>query len=449
MKPHSLRKTLTVALGLALLALTGCPRPGADRAPESRPSGPVAVTVIKPVKKTLVHKIEQPGEVRGFEEAPIYARVSGYVSKVHKDIGDAVKTGDLLAELDVPELKEELEQKKGLVAQAETEIEQAKSLRDAAEAGVKSAEAKVDEAKAGKPRAQAEFDRAESQYQRLRDSKSVVSKEVLEESRLGVETAKAGLKEVEARVQAADASFREAEKKRDKAAADIAVTQARLKVAQADERRVAALVDYTQIKSRFDGVVIRRRVDRGHAVQVGGPGTEPLFVLASINPVRVVVDTPETDAALVHEGTKATVRVLALRGASFPGQVKRTSGGLDLKSRTLRVEIDLENPEKKLRPGMYVQTTLQIPRENAWAVPQGAVLTQGDQSFVFRVVEGKAVRTPVQTGFRDGALVELVKVQGTGTPPGMVDLSGDEELIVNPPASLQDGQAVTPKAEGK
>src|SRR5215469_2664158 len=168
-------------LWLPVLALAGCSgskAPGPDEQSEEK-KGPPVVKTIKPQRKDLRRVFEQPGFIEAFEETLLFARVPGYVLKVHRDIGDPLKgprydkagketePGQPLAELWVPEMEEELTQKKALVAQAKAAVEQAQAARDAAEAAIGTAKALVQEAVAAKARAQASYERWDSEYKRI------------------------------------------------------------------------------------------------------------------------------------------------------------------------------------------------------------------------------------------------------------------------------------------
>src|SRR5262249_41594900 len=182
-------QTIVPLLLAAVVSLVaGCNRPVSQSPAEpAKEAGPAAGTTARPTARPMSYRIDQPGEVRAFEETPMYARISGFVGKVHKDYGDSVAEGEVIAELSVPEMLEELKQKEALSAQADAEVEQARKLLDAAGADVLSTAAKVTEAEAGRIRVKAELRRAESQYERLQKSSSVLSEEQIEEMRLGVE----------------------------------------------------------------------------------------------------------------------------------------------------------------------------------------------------------------------------------------------------------------------
>jgi RND family efflux transporter MFP subunit len=437
------------SLWLIVFLVAGC-NSSTDRSSQGKgsdaPAAKQAVKTARPVRQAMSHRIEQPGEIRASLQTPIHVRISGFVAKVYKDIGDPVKEGELLAELSVPEMDEELNLKQAEVAVAEAKIKQAKKLLGAAEADLKSAGAKLKEAEASRVRVTAELKRAESTLARFQKSASVLTGENIDEARLGVEASKAAVTEVEAKVGSASAARDSAEARRDKAETDINLAEAQHKAAQADERRLAALLKYAKLPAPFAGVVTWRNVDPGWLLQPStGAKGEAVFVVASLDPVRVFVDVPERDAVLVKDGTPAIVRVQALRGETFPGAVTRTAWSLDSKDRTLRTEIDLKNPEGKLRPGMYVTSVITVERGNVWTVPASAVLTQGDQTYCYVVEGGKAVRTPVQVGFRNAQSVEVAQKRTPGPQGEWRDFTGEEVVVVNA-AAVSDGQAVPASA---
>jgi membrane fusion protein (multidrug efflux system) len=167
----------------------------------------------------------------------------------------------------------------------------------------------------------------------------------------------------------------------------------------------------------------------------------------SIKPVRVFVNVPELEAAWLRDGDGALIRVQGLQGQQFKGIVTRTSKSLNPQNRTLRTQIDLPNTDGKLLPGMFVNATIFPEHKNVWALPVAAVVTQGEQTFCYRVEEGKAVRTPIQVGLRGNEFVEVLKKQTmpakAAGESGWHDLTGEEVIVASDIASLSDGQAVT------
>jgi RND family efflux transporter MFP subunit len=420
------------------------------------PPAAAAVTVVKPQRRALKRTVEQPGTVQAFEEAPLFAKLPGYVRKVPVDIGDRVRgpqvsgsgaeveQGQILVELSIPETEEEARQKHAQVKRAEVAVDQANKALATARAAVTSAEAQAQEAEAGVQRAQANVERWESELKRVTGlvKGGVVDAQIRDETLNQLRAAEAARGEARAKAVSARALAEKAKAERDKAEADVRGAEASLEVAKADARRLDALVQYTRLRAPFDGVVTRRAVDPGHFVQPAGAPAAPLLVVARTDPVRVFVDVPEADAALVRPGDEATVQVQALRGATFRATVTRTAWALEPGARTLRTEIDLPNPDGRLRPGMYVQARVVVELPEAWVLPAAALVKQGDATVCYRVEAGKAVRTPVQTGRSDGTFTEVFKKQKLGAANAWEDFTGQESVVATVAASLTDGQAV-------
>jgi HlyD family secretion protein len=399
-----------------ILLLAGChsATDASRQGPSAAPANEATVQLVTPARKTVRHPIEQPGfNIEAFEETPLFSRVAGYIGKWNADIGDRVRKGTVLAELYVPEMEVDLKQK---------------------EAGVHQARAQVEQARATVPAAQAQLERGKSQYERCqRLGQSVIDKEQVDEVRLGYETAKAGLR---------------------KANADVAAAEAHLEVTQAMRDYSKTMLQYTQVRAPYDGVVTQRNVNTGDLVQPAGAGTkgQPLFVMQQVDPVRVFINIPGTDAPWIADGDPVILRLQGAGGELYRGKVTRNARSLNPQARTLRTEIDLPNPAGKLLPGMYVQATITVEHRNVWTLPEGALVTEGNQTFSYRVIDGKAVRTPLQIGLTGGGLVEVQKKQVNAVSPGeegrWEDITGDEEIVRNP-ANLSEGQAVQRSSDNK
>lgn len=427
------RILLLAAAPAALALASGCSRnssaaPGSAVAPPPQASpGHSTVSTVRPERQAVRRSIGQPGRIEAFQETPIFTKIAGFVQEVRADIGDTVENGQTLAVLSVPEMDEELAQKEALVAQARAELELARKAQAAAEAHIQIADALLD--------------RWKSEHTRLekmrKDGKGVIEQQTIDESRYQLEAARASREESLAQ--------------RDRAEAAVRVAAAKLEVAQAERRRMAALLDYAEVKAPYDGVVRQRNVDKGHFAQPGS--AKPLFVVVQTDPVRIFVDVPETDAVWVANGTPARVRLQALQGREFEGTVTRSTWALDPQTRTLRAEIDVENPRGLLRPGMYAYATILVEHANTWTLPADAVVMQGDQAYCFRVENGKAVRTPLEIGLREGRLVEVRAKQTrparNGEKAVWEDFTGREEIVVAPSPGLTDGQAVSVTPAGR
>lgn len=444
-----------------VLAALGCgqgpaaPSNGRPDAEDQR-SRVAEVRVVRPEGRTVRRVVEQPGRVQADEETHLHAKLAGYVRRLHADIGQRVKgprfdpsgkeiePGEVLAEIAIPETEEEAKQKQALVRQAGAEEEQARKALAAEEANVAVAEAMVTEAKAGLARAQAMYDRWQSEDRRMAGltARGVIDAQAREEVQNQFRAAGAAREEARSRVVTAEAQVRKAQADRGKADADVKAALARKEVAQAEARRLQALLSYTKIRAPYNGVVTRRRVNTGDFLQPNGRDCW-LFTVARLDPVRAVIEVPEADAALVKKKAKVELAVQALRGPQPSGEVMRTSWALESAARTLRAEIDLPNPDHRLRPGMYLSARITVEVPARWALPASAVVVQGDQAFAYRVEKGKVVRTPLRVGLRDGRSVEVLQLRRGATAP-WEDITGKEEFVQET-AGLSDGQAVTPR----
>jgi RND family efflux transporter MFP subunit len=443
----------------SLLLAAGCGQPTSPA--DSSPTGErvPTVAVVQPEQKSLRRVIELPAFVEAYEETLLIARIAGYVQKVHADIGDRVKgprvdeqgkqlePGQVLAELWVPEMKEELRQKQALVAVAEAEVEQDAAALEAAEANVVTARAMVREAEAARTRAQANFERWESEYQRVQKlvASKVIDEQTRDETRNQFKAAEASRAEVEARVHSAQAAARESEARRNKTRADLVAAKAHVEVACAEEGRTAALLRYSKLRAPFDGVVVKRNIHTGHYLQpAGGSGLHPVLVVARMDTVRVLVDVPEAEARYVREGVPATVRFPVIKDREFTGKVTRSSWSLDPRARTLRAEIDLPNPQGLLRPGMYAYPTLCAELPAVFTLPASAVV-QAEPPYCCQVNGDRVSRLPVRIGVRDGQVVQVLKkqVRSADGQTTWEDLTGQEAIAVTSPATLSDGQAVS------
>ena len=313
-------------------AVLGCNRKPAPAGPAA--AAALQVTVVKPEMRPVKRVVEQPGTVQAFEETAMHANLTGYVDALEDDpdkkdrpphdrfidIGSRVKRDQVLARLTIPELDEEFKQKQALVKQADAEVVQAEKAHAAAAAGVVAAMAMVAETDAGVERAQALFDRWQSEVDRIAKlvADGVDVRQTLDETRNQFKAAGATRKEAIARVASANAAVKKAEADRDKAGADVDAAKARLEVAKAEVNRVNALRGYMKIKSPFDGVVTHRAVNRGDFVKAGDK--LPLFSVARIDPVRVVVKCLKRTPGWSLSARRSGSRCRAARGRARRGR---------------------------------------------------------------------------------------------------------------------------------
>ena len=263
-----------------------------------------------------------------------------------------------------------------------------------------------------------------------------------------------------------------------KAEIDVGVAEAALKVADSEEKRLQAWVDYLVLPAPFDGIVVSRNANtfdfvlptkgdpsalsRGPFLSPSGTAA-PIYVVDRTDIVRVFVDIPEEYANYVQIGSKGTVLIRAYRDRPIAGTVTRTSWALNIKSRTLRAEIDLRNPEGQVLPGMYAYANVIIERTKVWTMPVAALMHLGDQTilhvgektFCWIYKDGRAQRMELETGLigdRDPASdtqwievtnrrVASSRVGGAAEGP-WTPIDGTEELILGDLSTLAEGDAV-------
>ncbi len=444
--------TKLLLFSISLATLTGCGSTDATSAPAIEFAHSVMrVTPIKPTRKTLVRITAQPGQIEAFEETAIHAKLAGFVKKVHVDIGDRVtgpsrvstdqpeQPGQILAELEIPELDAELKQKQALVAQAAAEVTQSEAGIKVAKSAKTSAEALVAEARASVERADAMYERWKSEFERVRElvAKQAVTQKVADETEQQFKAADAARREIAAKIKSTQAKLSEASANIEKADADLVAAQSKHKVAEADEQKTRALLSYATLRAPFDGVITERHLDTGHLVQPSGASGKSLFVVVRADTVRISLDVPEADAGFIETGKPATIKVPSL-AATFVGKVARTAWTLQTSSRTLRTEIDVENPSGRLRPGMYATAEIEVARRPAdtLSLPKSAILKQGAESYCLGITsQNKIEKLAIKTG--------IVAVTPTGTDIEIVyGLTGEESLIGANLTAYKEGQAV-------
>jgi HlyD family secretion protein len=438
------RAGVGLILATTPLVGSGCERPLSAQAPtialavvpEPSPgrSRPVVVATVQPTHAPLKRSTTQPAHVEPYEKADVYAKASGYLRTIHVDIGDRVKKGQVLAELSIPEMDTQLQQKQALIHQAEAGKKQAEAAVRVAQAGVEAAEAKLVEVQATIQRYEAELALGQSEFQRTQDlvNRAAATRSLLDEMRSKVHVAEANLATVRAQVKSAEAALSKSRAELDKARSDVATAAARVEVARADLKNLRTLVEYAMVKAPFNGVVTRRLADTGAFIQSAEARmADPILTLVRVDRKRIIVDIPESEAGWVKIGQPAIFRNNSVRRRSLPGKVARITDALDFASRTMRTEIELDDPEE-IRPGTFGQATITLADyPDALMLPSTALLTGGEKPAVMVVESGRARRREVEVGLDDGVQAQILS-----------GLNGDEQVIVEGKDSVRDGQAV-------
>jgi RND family efflux transporter MFP subunit len=404
------------------------------RATEVKTGSPaVSVSIVRPKRETIRKVTREPGQIEAFEKTELHAKVGGYVRSLAVDTGDRIQAGQVIAELDVPELWAAVEQRRALVEQAKAEQEQADAAVVVAQANIASADAKIAHVKAAMRRTEAEAARWQAEFDRTSQlvRERAVTEALLDETRSKLESAQASGEETKALVVSAESGLAHAKAELVKSRSDVTAAAARVKVSEADLVAAEAMAAYSKLIAPFNGVITRRDVHTGHLTVPGGSG-DPLFVAERIDRLRVIVGVPEVDALFVQPGDRAEIKLQALQGRVVKGKVARTSWSLDQATRTLRAEVDLENPDGSLRSGLYAYVTI-IAEEHADAMtlPISAVVQDGTTASCMVVDDGKARRRNLQLGLNDGSRVEVLS-----------GLRFEDQVVAANARSLADGQAV-------
>jgi RND family efflux transporter MFP subunit len=320
------------------------------------------VSVIFPRQGAPTNEIVLPGVTQAFTDAPIYARTNGYLKHWYFDIGARVKKDQLLAEIDTPEVDQQLQQARADLETAQANLAIAKITAD--------------------------------RWQGLVQDGSVSQQET------------------------------------DQALSNLKAVQATVQSNAANVRRLEELQSFEKVYAPFDGIITARQTDIGALIDAGA-STQPreLFHMAAIRTLRVYVAVPEVYSPSVRSGGSATLTLEEFPGETFRGTIVRNTNSIDLASRTLLVEVDIDNPTGRLLPGAYVFVHLKLPDQTrSVVISSNTLIFRKEGLQVGLVRDGKAVLVPVKIGHDFGNSVEII----SGLQP-------TDAVIVDPSDSLVDG----------
>jgi RND family efflux transporter MFP subunit len=359
---------------------------------------PAAVTRVE--RRSFDNTLTIAGEFKPFQDVDVHAKVAGYIRKIYVDVGDRVKEGQTLAVLEIPELAAQLAGADAAVRRAQEEIRRAQSDVE---------------------RAKSTHAAAHSAYARLKQAADSRAGLVAQQE---VDDSQAKDLETQAQVGSAQAALSSA--------------QQQLEVAQANQQQFAALSNYCHIVAPFAGVVTNRYADTGALIQAGTSSSTqalPVVRLAQTSKLRLVLAIPESVAAQIHLGDPVKVRVQALQ-QDIEGKVSRFADSLDRQTRTMETEIDFDNRDGHLIPGMYAETRLSLrEKKDALTIPLEAVTRNGNDATVLAVnVQNIVEERHVRLGLEDEKRVEVVS--------GLTD--GDRVIIGNR-SEFHNGQKIQPK----
>jgi HlyD family secretion protein len=398
-------------------------------------ANPVRVKVIRPIVEDLVRVTTQPAHVEAYETTEVYAKVAGYVETISVDIGDEVRLGQVLATLHIPEMQQDLRRREALLAQARSAVGQTEAAIVAARASIRAAEAAQAEAQSGLQSAEAELQFRTSEYRRFERlaSDGSIPRANADEKLNQLKSAEAAVAKAKAAIDSARAKMEVEKAKLTEAEANLAYAQSSVDVAAADLEHTKVLVDYGTIKSPFAGTVTRRRFDTGAFIQSASNGEpEPLFTVARTDRLRIIVDLPESESMLCQLGQPAMLRIGGAQGREYRGKVARIAGALDQSTRTMRAELELDEPAPEIRPGAYGAASISLANsKQALLLPLNAVIFEKDQASVKTVVQRRVVQKPVQLGQNDGVRVQVLS-----------GLAPEDVVITDGKAQATPGQAV-------
>jgi RND family efflux transporter MFP subunit len=334
------------------------------------------VSVVRPSSGAASQELVLPGSTQAFKDTAIYARTNGYLKHWYVDIGAHVQQGQLLADIDTPEVDQQLEQGRAdlKTAQANEQLAQITAAR----------------------------------WQNLLKTNSVSKQET------------------------------------DQAVSDLSAKQATVDSLTANVHRLEQLQSFERVYAPFAGVITARNTDIGALINAGASGIpQELFHMAAVNRLRVFVAVPEVDSMAAQTGAKATLTLDEFPGETFQGTIVRDSDSIDLASRTLNVEVDIDNARDRIKTGAYVLVHLKFPQSahsanRSLTIPANSLLFRSEGLRVGVVRNGRAELVPITIGRDFGFAVEVV----TGLQP-------TDRIIVNPSDSLTSGipvQVREPKA---
>ncbi|HEY2040705.1 MAG TPA: efflux RND transporter periplasmic adaptor subunit [Edaphobacter sp.] len=326
----------------------------------------LTVNVVHPLSGSVAQDLILPGNVQAFTETPIYSRTNGYLKKWYFDIGSHVRRGQLLAEIETPEVDQQLQQSRAELERIQANMELA---------GVTS-----------------------NRWQNLLAKHAVSQQEA------------------------------------DQARSNYIAAQAAVDASKANVRRLEQLQSYEKIIAPFDGVITARNTDIGDLINAGSGSTNPreLFHLAATGKLRVYVAVPEVYADSIHTGDKANLTQDSNPDAKIPGTIVRNANAIDHATRTLNVEVDIDNKDNKLLPGAYVFVHFHLPAgANTVTVPSNTLLFRAEGLRAGRVRNDHVELVPVTIGHDYGGTVEVTS-----------GLTSSDEVVLDPSDSLTNGLEV-------
>jgi RND family efflux transporter MFP subunit len=407
-------RVIVIALAalIGLVAIGAVPRLRQNAALQRAAAspGPPTVAVMTPSRAPAATDFTLPGSIQAIQDVPIFARADGYLKRRLVDIGSRVQQGQVLAELDTPELDQQVVQGRAALAQAQASFAQAQSALQQARSTLQHNEAT------------ARFNAITAERWWELKKRELVSQQDVDNFQAASDGSRADVAAAQANIEALAASANAAQ-------ANVAATDANL-------RRLIDLQSFQTLRAPFTGIVTVRNVDEGALISSGSaPNALPAFRVAQIDSLRIFVNVPQTFVTSIAPGLATETLVREFPGQIFKASVFSTAEALDPASRTLLTEIRMQNEGGVLRPGMYADVKFHVTQTTPpFLVPSTAVIIRSGPPQVAVVrPDGVVHLQAVQLGRDLGASVEVLG-----------GLGDRDTFILTPADSLQEGARVRP-----
>jgi RND family efflux transporter MFP subunit len=388
----------SVALLLTLVAIGTLPRLARQRAAlaavREAPATHPVVTIVHAQQGEPTSELRLPGNIVPLYSANLYARVSGYLDHRNVDIGAKVKSGQLLAVISSPEVDQQLLQARATLTQSEASLQQARAALEQAKAN-------------------AELSRLTRERDLPLGAQHAISQQIVDSA----------VQSYDARV--ADVSA---------ATANITAAEANVTANRANVSRLQQMQQFEHIVAPFDGVITERNVERGDLVSASNVASgKPLFAIAQSGTLRIQVDVPQSEAVNIKDGQQASVDVKERLGRVYTGIVTRNAAALDSAARTMLTEVQVDNKDDSLLPGMYAQVKFTLPQQRtSLIIPTSSLVVDHSGMHVVTVDASHTIHfVPVSIGKDMGKQIEILSgIQGT------------ESLVASPNDLLNEGEHV-------
>ncbi|MDX2034894.1 MAG: efflux RND transporter periplasmic adaptor subunit [Blastocatellia bacterium] len=426
------RRWRTVAIGgvalLALLLLAGIlprlrQRTELVEAARDQQRAMLAVTVAAPKQGAPTSELTLPATTQAIQETIIYARTGGYVRSWHAGMGQLVRAGQLLAQLDAPLTAQQLLEARQQAAEAELTVAQARSELSQAQASLEQAQAAQKQARTNLELARLNLERSKTLV-----AQGVVSQQDTDDKQALYDARLADLEASQANVRARQAAIQAQ-------ASAIESRSAGFKARQANVQRLVELQGFEKVTAPYNGTITARNIEVGVLINENGAlsSGNGLFRIARLDTIRIFINVPQTYFAVMQAGLTAEIRVRELPDKVFTGKVIGTSHSLDPATRMLMAEVRIPNPDQQLLPGMYAQVKFTLPSlRPSLLVPVSALVVNADSTQLMLLRPDQTVHIQkVDVGRDFGKEVEILS-----------GLSPDDSIITNPSDAFREGLRV-------